>query len=711
MFEAAVSEQLSQLAQRMVAGTANTENLRTLRDLETLIKAFEQEQSVETGLQGLRYADRLRLLHNNTRHSLREKLNQVKDSCAASRNDSAQQAAFLNGFRQKFAAKALRRSGAIDTDFQTVLRKVLTNVEDLKTFESQREPEPEPEAEESRSFISLNTPREQLLEWPLVQSSLLQDAYSLLVAYGFCGVPIQMIHCAATQMDPYQTRCLSIEPHVVDSASVMLAHRTNRPLRSPSGKDVSDILVLFTGNKHTDAMLQVAIRSPVYEFLCSVTLCRDLYMYHLAMPMSLHCHALLQCVELYFLQDHASVYLQLARRILHSLTKLNKKPFRTLLMHWFRDWESITQSERDGCAHPVQLIAALAVYALESEQQHTGNLTNHTSATNLTATTAITTSSPASLSTTPLTTSSTSTFFSTSSGSTFSMSTSSTAATETTATLDLTLIEQPLMLLLNEVLARECRMLLKSRVGNNTTDTHATQTMAHDILCGLYGITPENSPQADLTNPMDPEPDTDNVRRTCNSNHVLQMDVFKQQFGLGQDLEAFVLDKVSPYFRAFHWALHPDVNHLNHINIENERRVLETMFVQAMMHHSSSGRASTDDWELPSVKEASTLRDLQIDLHMRHYERSCATKTQLWTAQIGEVTLAKTLRATPDEYEQFIGRHSHGMCRSKFKAFAKAANADTRKLDIFLRKSNNTVPIYLNRLKTFDDATQPIQAT
>lgn len=135
-------------------------------------------------------------------------------------------------------------------------------------------------------------------------------------------------------------------------------------------------------------------------------------------------------------------------------------------------------------------------------------------------------------------------------------------------------------------------------------------------------------------------------------------------------------------------------------------QTLETMFVQAMLCHTSDARADTrtdtradarTDTSAPQlgdVTDPATLRELLVDLHMTHYSR--AAKKRAWMAQIGDITFQAAQDASAEEFEAMIPGHTHTLCKRQFYALARAANkdhanGDPRKYDVFTRLSNTTV--------------------
>ena len=169
-------------------------------------------------------------------------------------------------------------------------------------------------------------------------------------------------------MDPFQTRCNLIEPWIIDSPSVMLFNRSDKTFKSQSGELISDVLILI--NPSTPNLSLTLFRSLPYQYLNSIMLCRDLYMYSPKMPFSTHSHAFLKACS-----NQSRAYIELSMKILYSMRKIwgnysiQKEGVENeninLFKRWY-SWNTLTQKESDNCAHPVQLLLMMGVYDVES---------------------------------------------------------------------------------------------------------------------------------------------------------------------------------------------------------------------------------------------------------------------------------------------------------------------------------------------------------
>lgn len=179
--------------------------------------------------------------------SFREQLNRVEELRCGVVNDSARQAAFLTGMQKKYGAKAVRRAGVLDVDMREVAAKIRGTIASLAASTASAGPggpgpAPVEQTTDDTSFMSLNTPTEQLAEWTEVDPGTIEDPYAALVAYGMCGFPVRMAHTAAAQMDPWQTACLDVEPYLVDSGSLLLANRMQQVVMGPTRQPIVDVL-------------------------------------------------------------------------------------------------------------------------------------------------------------------------------------------------------------------------------------------------------------------------------------------------------------------------------------------------------------------------------------------------------------------------------------------------------------------------------------
>ena len=117
-------------------------------------------------------------------------------------------------------------------------------------------------------------------------------------------------------------------------------------------------------------------------------------------------------------------------------------------------------------------------------------------------------------------------------------------------------------------------------------------------------------------------------------------------------------------------------------------KILITMFMQAIMHHDNATRAGIVDHD---VQHPATLQELIVNLRLVRYLKACKVKQSEYVKIIGSVCLAEGLRAGTEEFNGFLGGHSHGLSKGKFWGYHAAAYNDAEKRRVFLSKSNQFV--------------------
>lgn len=352
---------LPKLSQVKLAHGTNHINTQ-IKDLEQLILEAEsildivEELPINIGLNKSSASDRVKLLKSAKKTStlFREERNKLLQLRATVSNDSAQQAEYLSGFTKKFASKAVLRSNTVSISLDDVLDEITALIPKLKEELNQCN------FSDDTSLLSLNTSKEQLEEWLDFDCNQFTDIYSLLVYFGFSCYPVKFEHTNAVQMDPFQTDCKFIEPYMMDTCNLMLANQIGHEVTSPSRTKITDGLILFD----TKASLLLK-NTNIYKYLASVTLCRDLYMYHPRMTFAQHAHALKKAVDEYH-NTKSFAYLNLAQKIIYSFNLTGERNDK-LFNHWWVDWEGVTQSEYDACSHPIQLPLLLAVSNISKE--------------------------------------------------------------------------------------------------------------------------------------------------------------------------------------------------------------------------------------------------------------------------------------------------------------------------------------------------------
>lgn len=360
--EAFVTYVLPKLSQMKVAHSQTHIDVQ-LRMLEEFIDIAQdlltrcKSEPVELGSGKLSSQARLKMLKEMRRSQVlfQQERNQLLQLKANVSNNSAQQADYLTGFNRKFAGKAVIRSDMVSVS----LREVLDDIEGIRDKLIQAL-ESTPDGEET-SLLSLNTSKEQLQEWLTFDRSQFTDIYSLLVYFGFSCYPVEFEHNNAVQMDPFQTSCKYIEPYMMDTSSLMLANQIKHSVKSPSGRIITDGLILI------DSPASLLLKGThIYKYLCSVILCRDLYMYHPRMTFSVHAHALKRAIQEFY-ETKSTAYLNLALKIANSFEMTGEKNSE-LFTHWWDNWNTITQSAEDNCSHPIQLLMLMCRSDMVSER-------------------------------------------------------------------------------------------------------------------------------------------------------------------------------------------------------------------------------------------------------------------------------------------------------------------------------------------------------
>ncbi len=595
--------------------------------------------------------------------SERSRIEQLR---ATIQNTSASQAAYLIGINKKYAAKAVARAATVNISSQEVLHSLASTI--IPKLEASFAVQNNVQNENvPMSILSCNTAREQLQDWittakmPDLQC---EDIYSLLVAFGFVGYPVDFLLNNAVQVDPFQTQCLDIETVPIDTCTLMFAKRMDHKLLSPnSQKPMSNCLVLV--DCVCPKACLVAMRSEVYQYLLSCSLCNDLYMYNGQMTFAAHAHALLRCMKNYVKCKSSSgiEFLTLAVKIVYSMrlfwSVFENTENKSLLKHWFEEWGTITQSLLDRCNHPVQLLLLLAVVQPSKEKEEEDN------------------------------------------------------------SQDKHFV--PLVNLCCEVLARNFKgyLLFSTNEEKKNSDAIApnaqpnTKKMAIKLLQRLFGITSDNSPKP-IDDVLSDEPTIESIRANCQNYADFDEALFEQEFDNNFDDAMYKM--LFPYVIAYRFALQ-----IRTIDIQTkmeicgdvpeqlaaslhtilstqrqtqvitdifERKNLTAMFAQSMLCHDSANRVSIVDFD---TQHPATLQDIIVELRLVYYLNACKVKSSEYLKIIGNVTLAEGLKAGSAEFDAMIGAHSHGLSREKFWALHDAAEKDAEKQRLFLAKSNGTV--------------------
>jgi hypothetical protein len=594
--------------------------------------------------------------------NFKQECNKLKLLKATVEDSSAKQAAFLTGITKKYSGKAILNSKTIQMSPQEVLSQIVKLQDDLQKYSGKNTNE--------RSIFSLNNPLEQIKEWLSVLNDIkneeFNNIYSLLVCFGFSGYPVKFEHNNAVQMDPFQTRCLNLEPYLIDSSSLLLAEQLNHTLKSPSNKTITDCLILVQPS--APELYRIAMKSPIYNYIASITLCRDLYMCHPKMAFSMHAHSLPTAVNKYY-KTNSTVYLDLSIRILYSIRKCwgsilcKESDNINLFNHWWKQLNTITQSEVDHCNHPVQLL--LIFGACDIDFDNKGDYVT------------------------------------------------------------------PLLNFLNEMLSRILKIKLMGLIKESRCEikNHAIREAQK-----LLGIFAQNSPKPNPDLLVD-EPPLSSIRESCAECAVIKTDNylrFCDTFQLKADsIHKYVNKILLPYLRTFHFviSIHRHIiesnsswnkivdeiedvgaipetllnsmahkleelrnmdifQYINITNAEHAQQVSATMFLQAFLHHDSKSRY---DINHKNVLDPNTLKEIVIDLRMKHYLDACEIKRNQRQEMIGDVMFEKAINCSESDFEKMIGKHTHGLLRKEFWALLAASKTNQIKKDIFLSKSNDTV--------------------
>lgn len=605
-----------------------------------------------------------------TQNKFQEEKNKIKQLLTSISNDSAKQAAYLTGINKKYSGKAVIRSGKMDVSYKDVLTEMKKLRDKLKTaLENDRNPDIQGNLD--TSILSMNNCYEQLEEWLETIDNLEEleftDIYSLLVCFGFPAYSVKFDHNNAVQMDPFQTYCKDIELCPIDTSCLMLANQVNHKVESLSREKITDGLILV--DPATPETSRVAMRSKIYEYLCSIVMCRDLYMYNPRMTFSMHAHSLLKSIDKFF-DAKSSSYVNLATRIIYSMRKYwGQKRCITgdnvnLFKHWLKDCGTLTQSEKDNCSHPVQLILMLSSFDLKE------------------------------------------------------------------LGLDKLDYTKPLINLFNEVLARSLKIKLKGILKDNTDTRALAIKLSQDLFGITKENSPKTNPDHMVEEPSqeivrescitdaDYNPNTDvycklqikdiptfiencltpylrafhfgisiqNYITTKNTSWKELIINFEKYGCITTDLIEFLTDKLKSIESI------KLMDYLK-INPEDREQVTKTMFLQAFLNHTSKSRENINS---KSVKSLVTLQEYIKDLRMAHYADGCEEKNKIWLSMVGDVIFEKAYKADLESFKTMIGSHTHKHKKEIFWALLNAAKLNKEKAKYFVSMSSTTV------LKHFD---------
>ena len=674
---------LPKLSQIKVA--YGTDSIKTqLNILTKLIDKFEicydlvnqtatttgSKDATDIGKIKIRPIDRIQMIKKikQVKTSFLEERNKLKLLDITLSNDSSKQAEYLIGITKKFAGKAVIRADTVGITPQQVLVDLKSIKDELIKALTEDQETASKISNPDSSILSLNTPYEELYEWIDTMDSIeeLSDIYSILVAFGFPCYSVKFQHNNAVQMDSFQTECTFIEPCPVDTSSVMLANQMNSEILSFSRQVITDGLILI--NPMCPKTSRLLFKTSIYQYLCSVTLCRDLYMYNPKMTFSMHAHSLVKSVEQYFTSG-SKAYMELSLRIIYSIMKYwthDNIQNIELFKHWWNDWNTLTQSDADSCNHPVQVLLMLG--ALDMGKMGC-NIENY---------------------------------------------------------------QIPFLNMLNEIMARKIKTKLigvKSSKDDANCTKHMAVSILQKMYSIDKTNSPQPNPDVMVQEPtvIAVRESCLHYAEVLN-HHVLQSIGYSST----SDVNSIVNDTLMPYAQTFQFCLaiqkyynvskttvNDFMTNMESGNISDMVTYLvsemktvgktiydqttegttgiispdvlyQNIFLQAMLYHESDTRICVTQ---KSVLDNTTLSDMIVELRMAIYMDACKIKRETWLSVIGDVTYGEALECDENVFDAMIGAHTHGLNKKRFWAMVRASKDDTTKRTKFLLKSNSTVII------------------
>lgn len=629
-----------------------------LKGLEELITLFDQVQTNLNSTQNvtvndigkikLKPSQRLELLKRSKgfvsqTSELRNIINSMKINIT---NDSRSQANYLTGMTNKFSTKAVSRAGTIDKTLDQVLLELKHSQADLlKSIELDKQNYLK-NNNVCQSFVSLMSVFEQIEEWDY--NLTINNIYELLIAYSMCGYPIKFYTSNACQMDPFQTVCTFIDPTMIDSGTVALYNQLGNKLETFDKKEITDVLILVDPLCPNTCL--TAMRTNVYQYLSSVTLCRDLYMYNSQMTFAFHAHSLLASLKN---KDLHKWNIDLAIRIIYSIKKFGVgSKYKELFNRWWNEWNGITQSAEDNCNHPIQLPILLAL---------DNNRTNST------------------LKSVPF-----KNLISEYMARHFKMILRSGVADKTDSATKLKATED-----------------LCEYFGINSTNSPKP---SDDILLPEppLDMTKEKCQRWANVNPTsklhqkypDLKQYLDNlllplIRSFELASVISNLDNFTESLeevgGVPEILINNCLDRLNQFdsVRSYIDLIDTD---------GSDDNIYINLFCQAYYYHFSSDREKLFD-----IQDPVSLEDIIVKLRLSVYFEACKIKTEKWQQIIGNVSYVDACNADINQFTNMLGHHVHGMCKQQFWGFVEAAKHDKQKKDIFISKSNGTVGVCFER--------------
>jgi 2'-5' RNA ligase len=636
---------LPKLSQIKIAyGTASIVNqIKTLNNFietaDSFFSALKSDQSNidDIGKIKLKPSQRAAILKKlrQSQLSFQEERNKLKLLQAQVSNDSHKQAEYLNGFNKKYASKATIKSGTMDVSQADIINQIELIIPKLsEAIKSDAAIASDPPT----SMLSLNTPLEHFEEWLNFDKCASTDIYSLLVQLGFSCYPVKFSHNNAVQMDPFQTECIYVEPFMADTPNIMLANQLKLKLTAPSANVYTDGLMLLEPS--APSSFKVLMRTHIYQYICSVILCRDLYMYNHNMTFAMHAHALVKAISNFY-ETGSKAYVELALKIIYSFKTIgcNSKLFN----HWYNEWNTVTQSPEDECNHPVQLLLLLACQSNVSDNWIVPlvNLVNEVLARHMKI-------------------------------KFYNIEDNSQVVSMMQSIFNINEDNSPKPN--PDVLVEEPNVEITRESCQQWTDTINTAALEKNFKCAtifdyvdaitleyvrtfnfVYGLTEIANWEADF---------------------VSNRDILLEKICAGNVTNVFEYVGVSE---------------------KNINNVANAMFLQSVLYRTSQTR---HDINLKNVLDPSTLCDLIVDLRMAKYFELCKSKKEKWLSIIGNVSFQRAHDTDAYGLSQMIGTHTHGFTRDEFWGILEAVVDDNEKLQVFLNASNCTVSNCVDKIKS-----------
>lgn len=621
-----------------------------LKSLEELINIFDKIQRAteqtttidDLGKIKLKPGQRLELLKRSKglgsqTAELRNILNSMKINVS---NDSRSQASYLTGMNNKYASKAVMKAGTIDKTFDQVLLEFKCMSDQLAESLAQDKVQFMKNTNSSQSFVSLMNPFEQIEEWDFAVE--VDDIYGLLIAYGMCGYPVKFVTNNACQMDPFQTVCTFIDPTMIDSSTIALYNQLGNKLETFDKKEITDVLILVDPMCPNSSIK--AMRSSVYQYLASTTLCRDLYMYNGAMPFAFHAHSFVASLGNPVLSRWN---IDLALRILYSIRKygISTKYF-DLFNRWWNEWLGITQSNEDDCNHPVQLPILLSMNKTDPSQKKVPfkNLVAEYLARYFKMILRSSVTEPNDGNTKSRATKDLQDYFEIN-------------ESNSPAPLEDILSQEPPLDVTRETCQKWANVSTTSKLHSKYPNV---RQFVDEKLLPLIRAFEVASIVSNIDNFVESIEEIGAIPDTMIDVCMLQLSKF---------------NSLQTYMELL------DDNPVHD-------RIYENIFCQSYYYHFSSDRNGLNDFE-----EAMCLEDIIVKLRLSVYFEKCKIKTEQWQKIIGNVTYTDACDADINKFTNMLGRHVHGMCSQQFWGLLEAAKNDPNKRQAFIAKSNGTVTV------------------